>query len=133
MGQPLPLPERIPRPNETQLRSLELMGITVIEDEMKEDLDKHDKIIKSSYLRYTLPQGWKMVDASWRQEFPDYYIIDGNGMKRVSVGGSWKGIYDNSLSLCVFEDDSIKFEDDSIKSYTPPQNNTMDASENIWS
>jgi len=86
MGQTLPLPERIPKPNTKTLTEMKVCGIIV------EDADEE-------YVTYTLPKGWKMVDSSWREDLPDFYIIDSSDMKRFCISGSWKGTYDNKLNI----------------------------------
>jgi hypothetical protein len=92
MGQPLPLPEKIPRPNlESEngrklMNELKQVGIT-LEDSTE------------AYVRYTLPEGWKMVDDSWREDLPRFYILDQKDMMHFSIQGSWKGTYDNELTL----------------------------------
>lgn len=92
MGQPLPLPERIPKPNPDTIRGRELLGA----------LKQAGITIDASpgeYVRYTLPHGWRMVDDSWRQDLPNFYIVDNTNMLRFSVTGAWKGSYDNELNL----------------------------------
>ncbi len=93
MGQSLPLPERIPIPNDTQLEQLNKMGCTVIED---------DDCRPSNYVKYILPSGWKMVDGSYRTEAPIFFIIDDKQMKRASIRGKWTGTFDNHLSLYIY-------------------------------
>ena len=87
MGQPLPLPERIPRPNETMLKSMQQSNIQVnMSDE-------------SSYVTYTLPSGWNIVNASWRQDLPNWHIIDEHNIIQYSISGAWKETYDNDIKL----------------------------------
>ena len=88
MGAALPLPERIPYPNEETLRAMKADGINV-----------HEKTSESKYVTYSLPPGWKMVDDSLRQDIPVYYILDEQDMRRYSVKGSWKEIHENELFL----------------------------------
>lgn len=91
MGQPLPLPERIPRPDsKKQMAELEEAGV-ILEDSTER------------YVGYTMPKGWKMVDDSWREDLPQFYIVDDKNMARFSIHGSWKGTYDNALTLTTVD------------------------------
>lgn len=72
------------------------LGITV-------DLEVKTSGNPPKYVEYTLPPGWKMVDDSWRADLPDYFIVDENDMKRVSVRGSWKEMYDNHLTISIVQ------------------------------
>jgi hypothetical protein len=103
------------------------MGIFVdLNEEEAPRQNKHDALQsqprKCDYVRYTLPQGWRMVDNSFRQDLPEFYIIDADNMKRVSISGAWKGAYDNDLSLHVLKGDSIK-------AYKAPAEEMIEASE----
>ena len=115
MGQPLPLPERIPNPMTHQLVSLNQMGINIIKDL------KNDTKTLMPYVKYTLPEGWRMVCESWRQDLPVYYIVDDSDMRRVKVSGCWKGTYDNSLRLCILEGVDIT-------KYEPSEDKRMESS-----
>jgi hypothetical protein len=101
MGQLLPLPERIPRPTPNQINELKNLGIEVNIEE------KDEKGNPCMYVQYTLPVGWKMVDKSWREDLPDYYIVDIESKARVSISGSWKGSYDNKLRLSILKNPII--------------------------
>lgn len=60
MGQPLPLPERIPLPRKPEdVEKLELYGIVFKNKDKK-------------YVEFTLPEGWKLVDNSWRSDLPEW-------------------------------------------------------------
>jgi hypothetical protein len=96
MGQPLPLPERIPKPNDIQILSLLHMGLEL-------DLENDSE----QFIKYELPIGWRMVDCSEKQDMPDFYIIDHKKMKRISISGSWKGLHDNELILRILKDFQI--------------------------
>ena len=115
MGVPMPLPERIPMPNDEQHLLLKSMGIEII-------VPENDTEQKQQYVKYKLPEGWKMVDSSWRRDLPDFYIIDDESKKRISIFGSWKGSYDNELRLRILRDDQIEL-------YVPPKDDTVEASE----
>lgn len=41
------------------------------------------------YVTYTLPPGWRMVDDSEREEYPEFYILDDQWMRRFSIDGKW--------------------------------------------
>ncbi len=58
MSQPLPLPKRIPNPSEKQRESMEKCGIKITSD--------------GQFVEYTLPNGWEMVDNSWRRDLPQF-------------------------------------------------------------
>lgn len=104
MGQVLPLPSRIPRPNAKQLEKLHALGIKPDLEETEEN-KKETRLCK--YVRYTLPEGWKMVDNSWREDLPDFYIVDSTLKGRVHISGAWKGSYDNELRLYVLDEPKI--------------------------
>lgn len=87
--------QRIPMPDESQYEELVKMGVEIIVGD------------GSKYVEYTLPDGWKMVDDSWRQDLPNYYIIDASNMKRVSIRGSWKQTYDNDIALYIIENPTL--------------------------
>ena len=91
MGQPLPLPERIPKPSPKDETELNQMGITIGESETK-------------YVTYTMPEGWRMVDDSWREDLPEFYILDTEDMKRVSIYGQWKGYGSDRLRLSIIDE-----------------------------
>lgn len=91
MGQSLPLPERIPKPDEKTFAKMKDKNITV-------DMESNDL-----YVSYTLPLGWKMVDNSWRQDLPEYHIVDDNNLVHFSIFGAWKETYDNKLSIRAVE------------------------------
>jgi len=61
MGQPLPLPERIPLPKDSVSQSMIEKGFTFG--------DKVD-IEGKTFVNYTLPEGWRFVNNSWRQDLP---------------------------------------------------------------
>src|SRR5947207_1455911 len=109
MGQPLPLPERIPNVHGEQRYKLSAMGIEIVDTD-------------NQYVHYKLPVGWKMVDSSWRQDLPDFFIIDDKNMTRVSIHGAWKGTYDNRLELTILEGKHIKL-------YESPKDTTVEASQ----
>lgn len=102
MGQSMPLPKRIPRPDiKTEsgrevAAALEKAGIHLEEEHT--DTKSNDK-----YALYTMPVGWKMVDDSLRQDLPNFYIVDDKNMQRFNVAGVWKETYDNDLWIEVTE------------------------------
>jgi len=77
---------------------------------------------QDQYVHYKLPIGWKTVDNSWRQDLPEFLIIDNNNMTRVSISGAWKGAYDNHLTLIILEGKQIKL-------YESPNDTTVEASQ----
>ena len=96
----LPLPKRIPMPDDEQLLDLQRMGITIVEEDTGPD---------NAYVAYTLPKGWEMVDATeGRKDLPKFYIIDDESMIRVVIRGVWKGSYHNELSLYIRYDDNLE-------------------------
>ena len=99
MGQTIPLPERIPKPTKEQKKLFDEWGIKLILEN-----SENGEVKKSRYQRYTLPEGWKMVDASWRQDLPCFHIVDDNSMIRATCSGSWKGAYDNEIRLRVYKE-----------------------------
>lgn len=104
MGQPMPLPERIPRPRtDKQAEQLAAMGLTWCAEECDAKTGR-----PVSYVQYTLPDGWRMVDRSRRSDLPDFAIVDSDEMIRITIAGSWKGTYDNELRLRV-EDGTARF------------------------
>lgn len=60
MGQPLPLPERIPLPRDQKdIEKLESYGISF--------KNKDEK-----YVEYILPEGWKLIDDSRYSDSPKW-------------------------------------------------------------
>lgn len=98
MGQPLPLPEKIPFPRTTKQEiALAEMGIIIHPiPEGEKDLD---------HTTYTLPEGWRMVNTNpdGRQDLPEWHILDEENKMRVFVSGRWKVSYDNNLHLQILE------------------------------
>ena len=90
-GKPLPLPRRIPRPSNAVSEKLQSCNIIVNDNP------------KSEYLTYTLPDGWKMVDDSWREDLPEFRIIDHQEMIHFTISGAWKGTYDNKIEIYTVE------------------------------
>ncbi len=91
MGQPLPLPERIPMPNDNLLEEMNSLGFTV---------NNNGK----PYVTYTMPTTWHLHNHSWRQDLPEYYFVDENNMARFCISGSWKETYDNELSITMVKE-----------------------------
>lgn len=91
MGQPMPLPERIPMPNANLLKKMNEFGFIINND------GQH-------YVRYSVPGGWSLKNHSWREDLPDYYFVDRNNMARISITGSWKETYDNQLSIHIIDE-----------------------------
>jgi len=86
----LPLPGRIPIPEDDDLLRLIDMGIEI-------------DLCGDKYVEYTLPPKWKMVDASETDVSPLFCIVDDKNLERVTILGSWKG-YSNYLKMCVWKD-----------------------------
>lgn len=84
---PLPLPERIPVPEDDVLKAMQDVGVKLY-------------INGEPYIQYSLPAGWKTVDDSVEEDHPDFTIVDDNGQSRFQIYGSWKGNYENWLR-CV--------------------------------
>jgi|ERR1700761_5692051 len=96
--QPLPLPERIPLPDNKNLE-IELLftGIQIIIDETEEE--ELTTIHKPKYVRYKLPDKWNIVDASIRSDIPRFYIIDVDQNIRVTMTGEWKGYPSDKVKI----------------------------------
>jgi hypothetical protein len=75
MGQALPLPERIPRPNEEQSIQLRKKGIVCLLAD------------PCQYVTYTLPQGWQMLDRGQSVEKPHFVVVDTNYAIHLSIWG----------------------------------------------
>lgn len=89
MGQPMPLPERVPLPGDSYMaKDVTGWGIKFSDE-------------KDGYATMTLPEGWTFNDISWREDLPKWVIVDANNMIRASVSGAWKGAYDNRLTFYV--------------------------------
>jgi hypothetical protein len=98
MGQQLPLPERIPRPNTLQSQQLLEMGIQCANDvDTKDQTDKKD----AKYVDCVLPEGWRWEDDTQYEHSQLWRIVDNDGFIRATVNGCWKGAYDNELFLKV--------------------------------
>lgn len=104
MGQPLPLPAKIPRPTTGQQGKLENMGIQT-----------HTENDAQQYVTYTLPDGWRMVDCSVRADMPEFDIVDIEKNIRVVIEGCWKGSYDNKLNMHIQSEPYSKYEEPSEK------------------
>lgn len=92
MQQPLPLPERIPRPNVESEQGKNLV----------EALKKAGIVLEEGsewYARYTIPSGWTMIDDSLREDVPQFYLLDEKNLIHFSISGTWKETYDNELYL----------------------------------
>lgn len=87
MGQSLPLPERIPHPDNATAAALSAAGVIV---------DYEDK---NDYLAYRLPSDWQLVDRSYGPEDLEYHIVDDEGMTRFSITGAWNGSCDENLTI----------------------------------
>jgi hypothetical protein len=90
MGQPLPLPERIPLPHEHERKSMIEKGFTF--GEKKEIEGKW-------FTNYTLPDGWRFVDNSRRHDLPHWVFVGSDNMVYYAVCGAWKGTYDNDIEF----------------------------------
>jgi len=44
-------------------------------------------------------KGGLIHEDSWRQDLPDFNIVDSDNNIRFKISGSWKGPYDNELKL----------------------------------
>lgn len=90
MGQPLPLPGKIPVPADDATRhELKTLGISIYDD-------------SEMYSTYSLPEGWTMRDATDRRvDQPQWYIVDELEQIRVCINGSWKKTYSNKLYIEV--------------------------------
>lgn len=95
MGQALPLPERIPIPDQTQRVSLEAMGFTFGNTPIE------------GYLPIAFPSGYHWHNNSWREDLPEWYILNSENLAVVCVEGSWKGSYDNKLELYVYDTPTV--------------------------
>jgi hypothetical protein len=93
MGQPLPLPNKIPMPTYEQKKSLTDMRIFVV--------GRTETIDDLLFVNYILPSKWKIVDDSWKVEHPIFYIIDNDNFVRVRICGSWNGAEKNYLNITI--------------------------------
>lgn len=97
MFRPLPLPSRVPNITGEKRQFLNDVGV-VLENSTE------------TYVNYTLPDGWRMMDTTeHREDFPSYSIVDDDNNIRFVVYGVWKGIYDNELHW--------RFEEEPFKKY----------------
>lgn len=110
MGQPLPLPKRIPFPDNETRELMKDAGINFSETD-------------SSYVSYTLLIGWRLVDHNHRSDLPSWKCVDNNDMVRFTVTGSWKETYDNELYLNWYTN-PIKHDPpkNNLVEYSPPAN-----------
>lgn len=91
----LPLPGRIPLPDKNDKDAFLLTGIQTKENEEDEPLI----INGAKYVKYELPDKWKIVDTTQRSDIPGFIIIDYNKHKRVIMCGSWKGYPDDCIKI----------------------------------
>jgi hypothetical protein len=82
MGQPLPLPEQIPRPDVESEEGKKLM----------EALNKAGIVLGKGahYAEYTMPRGWRMIDDSECEELPIFHMVDEKNMIHFSITGRWE-------------------------------------------
>lgn len=95
----MPLPKLVPVPETDMLTALLGMDIIVNVWECGEALTVNG----TSYVKYSLPSGWRMMDNSQRADLPLFHVVDEKGMTRATVHGSWKVAYDNDLSWSIAE------------------------------
>lgn len=95
MGQVLPLPEKIPRPNSEQTTQLSKYGISVVSADDKQ-----------RYVEVVLPEIYIMHNNSFQEDIPDWYILrKGTNKACAQIYGAWKGTYDNELKLYVYDEE----------------------------
>lgn len=90
MGQPMPLPERVPVPLPSQVETLTSMGIQFGD-------------LNDEFTSMKLPDNWSFINDSHREDLPRWSIVDAAGMIRARVSGAWKGMYDNKLHFVLCE------------------------------
>jgi len=91
MGQVFPLPERIPNPRKNKRKKMEAMGFVFKESE-------------AEYVEYEAPKEWRLIDQTLRRDQPDWVFVDEKNLVRITICGSWKGDYDNKLSMSIVKD-----------------------------
>jgi hypothetical protein len=89
MGQPLPLPKRIPFPPTKQVKDALLKEGVILE------LDDEG----AEFVQYKLPAEWSMVDNSAREDMPEFHIVDNHNMIHFTISGIWKESYDNHIQI----------------------------------
>lgn len=85
-SQTLPLPELIPMPGKKLLKIMNDLGFTIDNDGQK-------------YVAYTMPNGWKIRNNSYREDLPVFHFVDENNMVQISITDAWKETYDNELEI----------------------------------
>jgi len=108
ISRPLPLPDKIPKPTPAIQEAFRKVGI------------QWDAESKDDYVAYTLPSGWRMVDVSWHEDLPIFYIVDNENNVRFSIRGQWKQTYDNELTI---------YEKNPPEPFQSPCSNTKEASQ----
>jgi hypothetical protein len=93
MGQPLPLPERIPRPSDDILCEMNKFGIS-IHDDPTDGYEGRDLFVK-----YTLPAGWNMVNGSKTTSSIKYFIMDENNKAHFQITGAWGNFLGDELDI----------------------------------
>lgn len=114
MGQPLPLPERVPAVGNRERQALAECGV-IVEDSERE-----------RYVCYTLPEGWRMVDISTHPARPDWLIVDNEDNIRFKICGFWQGGYDDMLNWSFYEKPFTKLTE-VVKAREPELSKTNDA------
>lgn len=89
MGQPLPLPERVPLPSDNVIQRYHDLGFKFFCEE------------RQRYAKYEAPAGWHLEDKSHRDDIPLWVFVDTEGNERVCISGAWKGTYDNVLNMVI--------------------------------
>jgi len=88
----MPLPNRIPMPDDETLSKMEKLGFKIEPNSAVE-------ISGKSYVEYVMPEKWSLKDNRLRYDLPNYYFVDQDGIAQFHVFGRWKGGYDNDLSI----------------------------------
>lgn len=93
MGAQCPLPQRVPVPHRDDVhQGLFELGVRI-------DKTRAANAGGCMVAPYTLPDGWTMNDASWRDDLPIWHICDTERRIWATVSGAWKGTYDNDLKI----------------------------------
>ncbi|AYV85748.1 MAG: hypothetical protein Satyrvirus36_6 [Satyrvirus sp.] len=78
----LPLPDRIPCPNNETLHKMEDIGFKILKDD-------YIVVRDISYVKYTMPYGWSLENDTMTN-LHHYYFVDEHGFARVEIRGFWE-------------------------------------------
>jgi len=90
MGNEMPLPERIPEPTAEQAAVYRQWQVHIGAKPNMAPM----KVGQTTYVPYTLPESWTMVNRTQQPHLPKFVLLDAEQRVRAVYAGAWKGTYD---------------------------------------